>query len=98
MIEQQPPVSNTEPTIASPESIIKSDLYRIEYLPALSVPSGPGRVVAILSTIIVLAFTVFLGMAEYCVLLVSDCVRGVEVLNLIGHIFGPLLGAIIGFY
>jgi hypothetical protein len=48
--------------------------------------------------IIIVVFALLMGMSLYAALFRGNSGNGMEAMNLLGHVFGPLLGMIIAFY
>ena len=62
-------------------------------------PTHRQKVGALIAGAIILIFAISMLMAEWCALYCTGCdLNGVETMNLVGHIFGPLLGVIVAFY
>ncbi len=66
---------------------------------ALSLPSREW-VAARIAYIIIIIFAILMFLAVFAALFLDDCRdrKGFEAMNLLGHIFGPLLGVILAFY
>lgn len=69
-----------------------------ELIPPSPADGWRETVAASLAFLVILIFAVLMYRATSCVLYIDPCPRGMEVMNLLGHIFGPIIGAIVAFY
>jgi hypothetical protein len=88
---------------ATPETVpagaIRTRLVRaLEYLAPSHEHGWKEFIAAIIAFSIIGGFFYFLGFTLNCVLYAGPCDHGVEMVNLVGHIFGPIIGAIVAFY